>query len=112
MRHQGFIVKTVRQRPHHDGRPVAVIVRVAFDIAGETQCFQYSIGRGARQTYGGGEGIDGRQLEAVEFGQDLESAIQGTDRPGRITGNLFVRCRSLVRMRGNLCVHHPNILEA
>ena len=56
MRNHGLIVKTVRQRAHHDGRPVAIIVRIAVDIAREAQRFQNAIGGGARQADGSWRG--------------------------------------------------------
>ena len=82
MRHHGFIVETFRQRAHHDGGPIAIIMRVAIDISGEAQGFQNSVGGGARQVNRGRERVDGGALQSIQFDQHLEPAIQGADRAG------------------------------
>jgi hypothetical protein len=77
---QSLIVESIRERAHHDGGPVAIIVRIAIHVTCETQGFQYAIGGGARQADGGGQRVDRGALQPIQFGENIEAAIERANR--------------------------------
>ena len=95
VRHHGFVIEAVGQCANHDGRTIAVVVGIAFDIAGETQRLQNAVRRRSRQTHCIGQRVDRRSFQTIEFRQHLESAIQGSDgtsgfAPGFIVGGVVM----------------------
>jgi hypothetical protein len=109
MRNHGLIVKAFRQGAHHDGRSITVIVRVADDISRQAQGLQNPVGGRARQPDRDGQRVDGGPLQAIQFGQHVESAVQSPDRSGRFTflpDGIGKRADFGIGKRADFRVHH------
>ena len=108
VRHQRFVIETVGECANHDGGPVTIVVRIALDITRQSKSFQNTVSRGPRKIDGTRQCVDGGAIEPIQFGENLQSAIQRAYRSRRFAC-AFLRydvCE-WVGSRANLCVHDP-----